>query len=231
MKEMTHHKLLWYLKHRYLSQRRGAGLGVQRMLPNPEQGAATQTPGQQRTRKELGINISQWWFWPPSHLSAPHCPSRYSQAPSGILPTPSAQGQAGNFHVQALQGLSSPVLCLSLPDDKRPWLLFTSRCAESLAEIKPLYSEVNDACFAARSPSLLSSVPSTECRCHRWCNSIPLKGFCLPFLEPGMFSLNSNQISGLNWLSRVKSLLQLPCLPAQISLTVASPGMDLPIFH
>lgn len=54
----------------------------------------------------------------------------------------------------------------------------TSRCAESLSEIKPLYSEVNDACFAAQAPSPLSPVPSTECRCHRWCNSIPLKAFC-----------------------------------------------------
>lgn len=134
----------------------------------------------------------------PGVILAPHPPFN----PTLLLPQESspfpAHRQAGNFHVQALQGLSSAVLCLSLPDDKRPWLPFTSRCAESLSEIKPLYSEVNDACFAAQSPSLLSPVPSTECRCHRWCNSIPLKGFLPPFLEPGIFSLNSKQISGLN---------------------------------
>lgn len=121
-----------------------------------------------------------------------------------------SHGQVGNFHAQAwalvrfiYTGASSPVLCLSLPGDKCPHLPFTSRCAESLSEIKPLYSKVNDACFAVQSLCLLSTVPITECRCHRWCNSIVLKGFRPPFFEQVIFSLNSNQIS--SWIGSVVS--------------------------
>lgn len=115
----------------------------------------------------------------------------------------------------------------------------TSRCAESLSEIKPLYSEVNDACFAAQAPSPLSPVPSTECRCHRWCNSIPLKAFCPLFLfqsQEYFLSIakkkKTKQIFGLELAQLCQvTAATLPCLPAQISLTVASPGVDLPIFH
>lgn len=157
---------------------------------------------------------SQSWFWRPIHLSPLHWCSRSSQFPAGIRRAPLAHGQVGNFHEQTralvrfiYAGMSSPVRCLSLPGDKCPRLPFTSRCAESLSEIKPLYSKVNDACFAVQSLCLLSTVPITECRCHRWCNSIVVKGFRPPFFERVIFSLNSNQISGLNWLSRVRSRL------------------------
>lgn len=157
----------------------------------------------------LGKKGSQAWLWWHGHLSRRRWCSRSSQ-----FPAPLAHGQTGNFHVQTqapvrfiYTGVSSPVTRLSAPGDKRPWLPFTSRCAESLSEIKPLYSKVNDACFAVQSLCLLSPVPITECRCHRWCNSIVLKGFRPPFSERVIFSLNSNQISGLNWLSRVRSLL------------------------
>lgn len=160
------------------------------------------------------IKGSQLWFWRPVHLSPLHWCSRSSQFPAGIRRAPLAHGQAGNFHVQTwalvrfiYAGMSSPVRCLSLPGDKCPRLPFTSRCAESLSEIKPLYSKVNDACFAVQSLCLLSTVPITECRCHRWCNSIVVKGFRPPFFERVIFSLNSNQIPGLNWLSRVRSWL------------------------
>lgn len=86
-----------------------------------------------------------------------------------------------------LHGVSSPAPCLSLPGDKCPRFPFTSRCAERLSEIKPLYSKVNDACFAAQSLCLLSTVPITECRCHTRCNSIVLKGFRPPFFERVIF--------------------------------------------